>query len=365
MAILWMDGFEQYTAGTAGVDDMLDGVYASIEVNTFNLVSTTVARTGTKSFRVHNSAFDNNPTIRRVLGDTYNVVGLGMALYFPGLPDGARTMGFEFRDSNNEFQYCVYIDSVGRFVCTREPDNAPTDGTSEQVITANAWHHVEVRLDCDLTNGAIEIRVNGVTVLNLTGINTADTGVVGIDQVDWTKRSDIGDINSFFYIDDIFAWAPTGEIGDTNNDFIGDRRVVTLYPDADTSVAGWYTSDSTSIGYEMINETAPDDETTFLEADALTDSNPIASEFDLTGIPTSVAAITAVQTQIRMRKTEAGIANVQTSIMVDADEAPGADRPITEEWTYWFDIHDLSPATGAPFTADEINRMQLRLARTE
>jgi hypothetical protein len=45
-------------------------------------------------------------------------------------------------------------------------------------------------------------------------------------------------------------------------------------------------------------------------------------------------------------------------------EADGADRPITEVYTYWQDVVHNDPATGAPWTPAAVNGAEFKIART-
>jgi hypothetical protein len=72
-----------------------------------------------------------------------------------------------------------------------------------------------------------------------------------------------------------------------------------------------------------------------------------------------------------MRKTDAGAGNVQMGLVSSAVGSPpapavanGADRPITEVYTYWQDVIELDPATGAPWAASAVNDVKLRFERT-
>jgi hypothetical protein len=88
------------------------------------------------------------------------------------------------------------------------------------------------------------------------------------------------------------------------------------------------------------------------------------SEFGLPLAEEAVAGITAVQIYTRMVKTEAGIANVQVSLISGSEVSEGADRAITQEYTYWMDVHETDPDTGAPWTAEGLAAAQLRIERT-
>lgn len=228
MALLWMDGFDHYGTGTDGASAMADGVYAA---TVSPGPSTTYARTGTHSLKF--SA--DNAYYRRIFGRDYlsEPIGFGCAIYIhSALADN----GVQLRlvDASNVTLTMMALISDGSLAFyRRESVGSFTElgRTAAGTVTQNAWHHVEVAAVCSDASGALECRVNGVTVLSLAGIATAVTGSTGYAQL---SMGIAPVVLSEWYMDDLYCWDSTG---DTNNTFLGDRRVYTLLPDTDTPVA--------------------------------------------------------------------------------------------------------------------------------
>jgi hypothetical protein len=55
---------------------------------------------------------------------------------------------------------------------------------------------------------------------------------------------------------------------------------------------------------------------------------------------------------------------VQLGMVSGASAALGADRPITTQYAYWWDVIENDPATAAPWTRAAVNAALLRLKRT-
>lgn len=348
-----MDGFDHYGTGAAAKTAMLDGIYA--EVSGTTPVVTTQPRTGSASII--------NDGVRRILGSAKTVVGIGAAFYQISLPtiNGRRGL-FDFRDAANGIQCVITVQTTGAIAAYRGTLASGTLlGTSaDGVFVANSYQHVEARVFFSQTVGTIEVRINGVTVLNLTGVDNVFTALVECSQVQVIPTSSGAGGN--LYCDDLFCW---DDLGTTNNDFLGDRRVRTIFPDANTAVADW-TPVGAATGYECIDDAAPDNETTYIEAAPLIESPtvPLISEFGLADPPVGVGAISAVQTYVRMRKTEAGDTNVQVSVLSNGDVSAGVDRAITEAYTYYTDMHELNPDTGTPWSESSLAAAKIRIART-
>nr|WP_295378346.1 hypothetical protein [Pseudoxanthomonas sp.] len=281
-----------------------------------------------------------------------------MAIWLNNLPVVVQGLYlFQFRDAGNTPQVTIICDTTGTISAYRGTTTTLLGTSASAAIVAGAYQHVEAKVVFDNVAGSVEVRVNGVTVLSLTGVDTVATASVECSQICVmnTRSASTTNITGWFF-DDVFAWDTSGT---ENNDFLGDRRVRTLFPDGNTASAGW-TAVGAATGYECIDEAVPDEETTYIEAAGGTTPT---SEFTLTDLP-SVGAIAAVEVVTRSRKTNAGVANLQTSMVSGASVDVGADRPLTEVYTYRSDVSELDPATGVPWTQAAVNAAKLRIART-
>lgn len=342
MALLWCDGFDHY--GT--VARLLDGVYA--ETTAVSSISTSNVRTGANSLLCF-----ANATLRRVLGGAKTFVGIGGAFYISGgLPIANQAQRlFDFRDTANGQHVVIWLQSTGTVSAYRGATHLGT--SASPVMTANTYQHVECQILISNTVGTIEVRVNGVTVLSLSGQDTCNTANVECSQVSFAGGTGSG---SNIYLDDIYCYDNTGSY---NNTWIGDRRVLTLFPNANTATADW-TPVGAATGYECIDEANPNDDTDYINATA---AGKI-SQFGLQNTPAGVSAISGVVIIERARKTEAGIGNTKVSIVSGASTTAGADKPLTEIYTYRQDVFETDPATAAPFTPSAVDSLQFKVERT-
>lgn len=359
MALLWMDGFDHYGVDDTGRANMLAGAWAEISTTAGGVEPrSSQSRTGLYSLFFPSNTGD--VFARRVLGKSTQVVGVGFAVYLTQLPSSNSTHRLvALADVTNTIHLTLGVESTGAMTVKRGRFSSGTVlyTTPTPVLVAEAFNHIELRAYIDNASGAVEVRVNGVTVISLTDIDTQDTANTEVSQISFGKSVFESTDYSPFYIDDVFVWDDTGT---TNNDFLGDRRVRTIYPNADTAVAEWSVTGAAS-GFAAINQTSPDGDTTYIEADT---SVPVTSEFGLQDLPASTGAIAAIQTYVMQRKTEAGDGSTQTSLISGASVANGADRPITEVYTYWMDVFETDPATGSAWTKAGVDDVKLRIRRT-
>lgn len=317
-------------------------------------VDATFQRTGPYALRFPSSAATSlDAYARRLFGANKATVGVGFGLYMPGIPAANGRIGFQLRNNANAAVLTFAFQSDASIEVFRGTAAGTSIGRTGQVLTALAWNHIEVRAHRDAAAGSVEIRINGVTELDLSGVDTGATDFAGLlagkiatGSVAWYEMA----------IDDLFAWDTSGG---QNNDFLGPQRCYRLLPDGDTVQADW-TATGAATGHEAIDDVPPDGDTSYIAAASVND----VSEFDLEDLPAEVTAVTALYVTPMLRKLDAGTANVQASIISGASAAAGADRPITEVYTYWPDIVELDPDTGAPWTAAAVNAAKLRLEKT-
>lgn len=365
MAIDHMDNFSQYGTGSGtgstAILTMLNGLYAEVGALGNSDVALTTDPDGVSSgavFAVGTRSGSDGGFLRRVLNATQTTVGMGFRLFLSSLPTGNTTNApqVQFRDSTNTAQLSISVTTTGAIQAYRGTITGGTllGATSGPVIVANAWNHIECKVLIDDAAGTVEVRVNGVAQLTLTGVDTKATSTAGCSQY---VLGSIGSsfVAPFMYWKDLIVWNTSGSY---NNDFIGDVKVVTLLPESDVSL-NW-TPSTGSTGWDLIDETTPND-ADYISADA---TPPAAYVCELTDLDEDVTSVKGLMTVVRMLKTDGGDANVQVGLVSAGDVDNGADRPITTAATYWFDISEENPDTAAPWTPVNTNSAQLRINRT-
>lgn len=340
---------------------MTDGAYAEVSPSSWSL-STLNPRTGTHSML--RAATDTKQLIRRVLGGARTTVGQAVAVHLDQLPDiNNAYVLFDFRDTANVVQISVVIQSTGIIDILRGDNlsGVSIGASATPAVLAQAYQHIEAMATFNDTTGAVEVRVNGVTVISLTSVDTVSSLNQECSQVSIPCGNTIGtrDPQVVTFIDDYFCYDDTGSF---NNTFIGDRRVLTLFPNADTAQADWGWNTGSS-AYQAIDEPDPNDDTDYIFANPGGSPSP-TSEFGMEDLPAGVSAISAVVLVNRMRKTDAGSANVQASLVSTATEVAGADRALTEQYTYYHDVVEADPDTAAPFTPAAVDAALLKVDRT-
>lgn len=374
MSSRWCDGFGRY-GGT--VANMLNGsssqAWAQVDtgVGKWNL-SNANPRTGSWHLRLTGNGASPPYIARRVFGDPLTEVFFGHALYFEELPTteptvGSTPTGFwiaKFRDQANNPMLGVFLGTDGAIVLYRGGDASPISGNftatllgrSSPVVGTGAYMHFEHYVKIDDTTGAYELRVNEVTVLNLTSINT-DNGGGEVSQVTIGREASPFSSGKNVDMEDCYVNDTTSD-GSACDTFVGDCKCGILLPNGDTAQAD-FTKSTGTIGYQLIDETPPDDSDYIATASATAQSN-----FGLTDGPANLSEILTVRPFIRAKKDDAGTCLVRPSIIVAGDKAVVADQAVTTAFAYYDNNIPLSPDTGVPLTPSELNSMLEAIERT-
>lgn len=357
MAIRWMDNFSMYGSDEAL---MLNGLYAAnssilgscalVDDPDPNITSTVLSHFGLGA--------GSGQTTRFVLPSTQATVGVALRLWMNHLPsDSAMSaVPIVFCDGSNVTLMSLWITTTGVIHMLRSGTTSGSTIVAQStgpVLVANAWQHIEAKVFFSATVGTIEVRVDGVVVINATGLNTTAGPCAQIRQEN-DNNSTGGGIG--WYIKDYIIWDGSGS---ENNNFVGSCSVVTLTPTSDSSF-NW-TASTGSTGFNLIDEVPPNEETDYISA---ADPPPAASTFGLSNLPVDVTSVKGLMSVVRARKTDGGDGKLQNSMVSAGVAGAGTDRAVTTSYTYWFDVFEVDPNTGSAWAPAAVDAATLKLNRT-
>lgn len=116
------------------------------------------------------------------------------------------------------------------------------------------WTHLELKATIADSGGVVQVRLDGAQVLSFSG-DTRNAGTAEIATVRFSNHFVASGTRHLLRLDDVYL---CDTAGGRNNDFLGDVRVVTLRPNADTVQAD-FTPSAGSSHYSLVAE-APDDD---------------------------------------------------------------------------------------------------------
>jgi hypothetical protein len=356
MALLWCDNFQQYGTGYEP-SPMTEGeVYGEtseiyVEVDPDPSGSDLV-------LRIHNNVGSgDHGALRKVLPASETTLGCGFRLWLDNLPliEAQQPLIFVARDGANADICGVSVRTDGYLIArTGTGLTTATNGTvigtsSGPAITAGAWQQVEIKMVLDAVAGSVEVRVDGVVKLNLTGVNT---GTGPMTQIAHTLAA----ANSNWYMKDYFIWNTSGSI---NNTFFGNCFVHSMIPDGD--VSGTWSLTGAANAYQAIDEVDPDDDTTYISSAWPAATAEVVTVSDL---PPEATRVIGLMSLVRAIKTDGGDADLVASLVSTTNTVDGATTPITTAYAYWADVFETDPDTSAAWSVAAANAVKLKLNRT-
>lgn len=333
MTIRWVEGFDQY--GGAGNEALpLEGLWGAFQWS----LDATKARTGTASAK----APAGNGSSRRTLGRDCTTVGVGFGFWMDALPvtPAHSTPLVQVRDVNLVNQIHLSMGTTGRLqvYCGGFDGGANSPvllGSSTKEMATGTWNHIELKTVLDGSAGVVEVYVNGVQWINVSGADTVAVGSTGFGSQVVFGISGGGCFSSNLWWDDIFTYdEQTGGV----HDILGQYGVYTLMPNADTATADWQLSTGSS-GFALINEIPPDDDVKFL----FTSLTAKESDFNVQALPANIVAVAAVQPTARMRKTDTGDCSVQVGVQRGGDLSLHTTFPLTTAYSHYFNVDEVDP----------------------
>jgi hypothetical protein len=292
--VILIDGFDLYN-GT-GTNTGLGGRWLT---NIGGMNTTVAGRFGGQAIRCNTSLGQG---IQRLLPAAGTTFAFGIAFRMSFLPSGSPTQKghIHFRGSNGTTIQCgIQFDTNGSLSAYRLASD--TSGTvlgssAGSLYTANTWNYLEAEVVISTTVGRITLFLNGAQVLNLTGVNTANAGVGTTADTFVLSSQNGGNAGFAIDYDDLYVTDSATKLGE--------RRVETLHPTADTTQKDWTPSTGTT-NFGTVDDTLADG-TDYVQASTVGNLDL----YDLSDLSTTPVAIDAVQISAWAMKSDANSRNI-------------------------------------------------------
>jgi hypothetical protein len=215
-------------------------------------------------------------------------------------------------------------------------------GTSANgVVPVSGYFYIEAKVLISDTVGTVTVRVNGVAVLTLTGLDTRNAGNASATgfRIMGTSATSL--------VDDIYANDTSG--GAPQNDFLGDCRIDTLFPNADGSNSAWTPSTGTD-HYALVDESTPNT-TDYVETSGVGNKDT----WNFQNLSAITGTIYGVQVSSAALKDDAGARSIANTVKSGATNADGATQALSTSQLYYMDIWATDPNTAAAWTEANVN----------
>ena len=263
-----------------------------------------------------------------------------MPLSVPPLP--TRLIFVPFGEAGT-IQVDVILQGDGLLLVTR---NGTPLGTTSVALNTGTYHFLELKVTIHNSAGSVVVRVDGVTALALSAVDTQTTANAYATQlVLGNGRLVAGNVVSDYddlYICDGLGAAPF-------NDFLGDCRVDATIPTSD-SLTQWTPSTGTA-HYALVDETPPAT-ADYLEAA----SAGLSDRFGIQALPLLTnPQIYAAAVNLYGRNPEAGGRQIAAQMESAAMAATGSTLALTDAWLLHQSFFFTDPSTGLAWTQAQLN----------
>lgn len=286
---------------------------------------------------------------RKDFGTSYGTLIAGCAWKRSGAWGGNAVMGFY--DSANLQCDLRINDGSGEIYVTR---NGTTLGSPVSFIPGlNIWYYLELLVTFHNSTGVIIARVDGAEVINLTSQDTQQTANAtanGIRIGSHTDNAPAGQIDDLYVCDN----TDSGVSGVPNDDFLGDIRVEAIFPNGNGNSSALLGSDGNSTdNYLLVDETAPDEDTTYVQGSSVGDKDTYA----MSALTPTAGTVYGVQMLPYARKTDAGSRSICSVTRLSGTEEDSANKTLSTSYAYLPDIREGTPAAAA-WTISDVNSME-------
>lgn len=332
MSLRFIDGFDHYV--TADISEKW-----SSAVNT-PAVNASAGRRGGGALLAPNSG---------TLGQVYKVLDaqgtwvIGAALKLSPITANARDI-IALYDSGT-IQAAVRLNADGTLSAMR---GTTVIGTTTFALSAGLFYYIEMKVVIHDSTGTFEIKVDGSSKLALTSQDTKNTSNATANEIRIGPAGTVS-AGSTYTWDDLYICDGQGS---TNNTFLGDCRVDTVYPTGNGNSSQLTGSDGNSTdNYLLVDETSPNDDTDYVESSTAGNKDTYACG-DISHTPTSIFGI---QVLANAKKDDAGARSIATVTRSGSTDYDGATQALSTSYVYYSDIRETDPNTAAAWTKTNLN----------
>lgn len=338
MAIVFMDGFEHWTAAQAL--RKWDNVSASAPI-----IETDNPRTGSQCLGFNTSTAH----LRKNLVPSLTTIIVGFAIR----KDTLRAVGYHsicrVRASGSSQLGLQYSQSAQRFQFNNGTGSDQSSSSTNTYDLSSGYFHIEWKATFDQSpdnTNTVELRVNGNVEI---GPETMDTDPQNADIIDSVEIANDSSLDEYRW-DDFYVLNSTSP----NNDFLGDVKIVTVYPDSDGNVSDW--TGSGSPDWQQVDETTADDNTTNI----ISSTNGQQSLFGMGAVSGLAATVKGLQVNVAARKDGAGDGDIKILTRSGAGPSTSASSTYTvgaaaSDHVYYLQQQDVDPNTSSAWVVSDIN----------
>lgn len=314
--------------------------------------------TGTPTFttgRLHGTAMacasDSTMSIRKVLDSQSTwIVGLAFKRQNTGNTDGLILLR-----SASGVEIGVLTTLLGgnlELMVALAGNPAGTTWTTNLDLQYDTWYFVEFKVTLNTTTGSFELRVNGVSGLVQTGINTSGQGQNSANDIE-LMAANTGGTAGICTIDDAYVL----DGNSSPNDFLGDGVSEAILPTGAGNATQW--TPLSGANWENVDDgSGPDNDASYVS----TAGTGIKDTYAFGNLSFITGNIVAVQVSFNARLLSAGTRTVRPIVRHSGTDYAGTNQNITStSYAEKSQVYATNPGTGSAWTLSDVNGAEFGL----
>lgn len=214
-----------------------------------------------------------------------------------------------------------------------------------------AWYYFEVKCTLSDTVGVVEVKLNGQTVINLTGQDTKNGGTKTV--FDGFAMGGNHVANGVHNMSDDL-WLCNGA-GSANNDFLGDCAIETLYPNGDGSLSMLVGSDGNSVNNSLL----VDEPNTVILTDYVQGASVADKDlYALANLARTSGTVYGVQALAHAVNTDSGARSAGVILKSGGTTTTVVGQALSTTPAAIRRIWEQDPNTSAPWTVSGVNALE-------
>jgi hypothetical protein len=345
MALLFIDGFDQYGTTNGNDADGIEHLWpTNLQLAQINVADGRIS--GKSIVFATSNAYVQTPPLAQM-----STVVVGFAFKYAAHANASADV------------VCTLMEGASAGVNLRlrqdgewEVYNNTTllgSATSGFSLPTGTWAFIELKVTTHDSAGAVELRIDGVTALNLTSEDTQPaTGNIWVTALRLNGHSVPADAYTF---DDCYVLDTTGSV---NNDFLGDHNVTTLFPANEGDTIEWTPSTGTD------NSDLVDDNPHNTDTDYVTGASGNLDLYDLDTL-SGAGSIAGIQMVSVCRETDVNPFSIKHVVKASGTEYADSAAPIGSSlYLARKRLMEENPDTTNPWSQSEINAAQFGMELT-
>lgn len=355
MANLVFMGFERLVSGYIGHANIWDvTAFASVALNS------TTPRSGGSQQAITSSTFERTGTKSLGGNFTHLFSGLGYLVRSAAISATPTNCTFTLYDGTTA-QVGWKVRSDGSISVHAGSSTAATllGQTATGIIVPNAagtgtdYKMIELEVVAGTgTSGSLKLRVADVEVLNVTGINTAPSGVAQYNRFRLLTcaSGSMTELLDDLYINDDIGSAP-------ENTYFGEAFVVeSMVPTGNGNSSQWVGSDGNSTdNYLLVDDTGNDD-TDYVKSGTLNDLDT----YSMGNLSNATGTVIGINHYFVARKDDVATRTLASAIRTNStDYVSATNKTMSGTYATFADNRLLNPDTTLRFTISDVNALEV------